>query len=72
MIEDSRRWRRWSRTPLQEIPGIGEAIVEIIKAMHRTGTHPSLEKMRKEFPFGVLDMLRVPGLRPAKARFPAL
>ena len=47
---------------LREIPGIGEAIADIVKTLHATGTHPSLEKMRKELPAGVLEMLTVPGL----------
>jgi DNA polymerase (family 10) len=51
---------------LTEIPGIGEAIADIITKMYRTGTHPSLEAMRKEIPAGVLEMLAVPGLRPDK------
>ena len=51
---------------LQEIPGIGEAIADIITTMHRTGSHPALEVMRKDIPAGVLEMLDVPGLRPDK------
>src|SRR5258708_233068 len=51
---------------LTEIPGVGEAIADIITKLHRTGTHPSLEKLRKEIPAGVLEMLTVPGLRPDK------
>jgi DNA polymerase (family 10) len=51
---------------LQEIPGIGDAIADIIKKLHATGTHPALEKMRKEIPAGVLDMMTIPGLRPDK------
>jgi DNA polymerase (family X) len=51
---------------LQEIPGIGDAIADIVKKLHATGTHPALEKMRKEIPSGVLDMLTIPGLRPDK------
>ena len=51
---------------LREIPGVGEAIADIIKKLHATGTHPALEKMRKELPVGVLEMLTVPGLRPDK------
>jgi DNA polymerase (family 10) len=51
---------------LREIPGIGEAIADIITRLHRTGTHPSLERMRSEIPEGVLEMLSVPGLRPDK------
>jgi DNA polymerase (family X) len=51
---------------LREIPGIGEAIADVITRLHRTGTHPSLERMRGEIPEGVLEMLSVPGLRPDK------
>ena len=51
---------------LTEIPGVGDAIADIIAKLHRTGTHPSLEKLRKEIPAGVLEMLAVPGLRPEK------
>jgi DNA polymerase (family 10) len=51
---------------LKEVPGIGDAIADIVTKMHNTGTHPSLEAMRKEIPAGVLEMLTVPGLRPDK------
>jgi DNA polymerase (family X) len=51
---------------LTEIPGVGEAIADIITKLHRTGSHPSLEKLRKDIPAGVLEMLTVPGLRPEK------
>src|SRR3954447_13620308 len=51
---------------LKEIPGVGNAIADIIAKLHRIGTHPSLEKLRKEIPAGVLELLSVPGLRPDK------
>ena len=51
---------------LTEVPGVGDAIADIITKLHRTGTHPILEKLRKEIPEGVLKMLSVPGLRPEK------
>jgi DNA polymerase (family 10) len=51
---------------LTEIPGVGDAIADIITKVHKTGSHPSLEKLRKEIPAGVLEMLAVPGLRPEK------
>src|ERR1043165_10204988 len=51
---------------LTEIPGVGEAIADIITKLHKTGTHPSLEKLRKKIPQGVLEMLSVPDLRPEK------
>ncbi|MCC8976025.1 DNA polymerase/3'-5' exonuclease PolX [Bradyrhizobium brasilense] len=52
---------------LTEIPGVGETIADIVTKLHKTGSHPSLEKLRKEIPEGVLEMLAVPGLRPEKA-----
>lgn len=51
---------------LTEIPGVGDAIADIITKLHRTGSHPNLEKLRREVPAGVLEMLTVPGLRPDK------
>jgi DNA polymerase (family X) len=48
---------------LTEIPGIGDALAAVITQLHETGEHPRLEAMREEVPAGVLDMLRVPGLR---------
>ena len=51
---------------LEEIPGIGKAIADIVTRLHLTGTHPSLEAMRKEIPAGVLELMSVPGLRPEK------
>ena len=51
---------------LREIPGVGDAIADIITRLARTGTHPSLEKMRSDIPEGVLDLLAIPGLRPEK------
>src|SRR4051794_22852524 len=51
---------------LREIPGVGEAIAEVIKRLYQTGSHPSLEKMRADAPESVLEMLTIPGLRPEK------
>jgi DNA polymerase (family 10) len=52
---------------LREIPGVGDAIADIIAKLHGGGTHPLLEDMRSEFPASALEMLRVPGLKPEKA-----
>ena len=52
---------------LTDIPGVGEAIADIIRKLSQTGTHPNLERLRKEVPEGVLELLSVPGLRPDKA-----
>lgn len=51
---------------LKEIPGVGDAIADIITKLHKTGEHPSLEAMRKEIPAGALEMLAIPGFRPDK------
>jgi DNA polymerase (family 10) len=51
---------------LTEIPGVGPAIADIVTKLYRTGTHPSLQKLRQEIPNGVLELLTVPGLRPDK------
>ena len=51
---------------LTEIPGVGDAIADIITKLHKTGDHPSLQSMRKEMPADALEMLSIPGLRPDK------
>ena len=51
---------------LRQLPGIGETIADIITKLQRTGTHPLLDKLRKDIPEGVLDMLSIPGLKPDK------
>jgi DNA polymerase (family 10) len=51
---------------LTEIPGIGAAIADIVTKVYETGSHPSLEKLRKEVPEGVLELFAVRGLRPDK------
>src|SRR5690348_11200332 len=49
---------------LQEIPGVGPAIADVITTIHNTGSHPMLESLRKEFPESALEILAIPGLRP--------
>jgi|tagenome__1003787_1003787.scaffolds.fasta_scaffold20875287_1 DNA polymerase (family 10) len=53
---------------LTEIPGIGDALAAVITQLHETGSHPRLEDMREGMPEGVLEMLRIPGLRPERVR----
>src|SRR5438874_7330325 len=55
-----------SQNRLREVPGIGATIADIVTRLHRTGTHPLLEKLRRDVPEGVLDMLSIPGLKPEK------
>lgn len=44
---------------LREIPSVGDAPAATLTPMHRTGSHPKLEEMRKELPAGMLGMLAV-------------
>ena len=50
---------------LTEIPGIGDALAAVIKRLHQTGSHPALNG---EIPKSVLEMLRIPGLRPDRIK----
>lgn len=52
---------------LKTIPGVGEAIAEKIIKLHKTGTHPTLDFLREQFPAGVLQLMSIPGLGPKKA-----
>ncbi|TIL44631.1 DNA polymerase/3'-5' exonuclease PolX [Mesorhizobium sp.] len=51
---------------LTKIPGIGDAIADIVTKLYQTGTHPSLEKLREDVPAGVMELFAIPGLRPDK------
>jgi DNA polymerase (family 10) len=51
---------------LTDIPGIGDAIADIVTQLYKTGSHPSLEKLRKDVPAGVLELFAIPGIRPDK------
>src|SRR4051794_4000539 len=54
---------------LRELPGIGETIADIVTKLHHTGTHSLLEKLRKNVPAGVLDMLSIPVSDPRRSTF---
>lgn len=51
-----------------EMPGIGKTLEEKILALLETGTIPAVEKLRAQFPPGLVDMTRLPGLGPKRAR----
>jgi DNA polymerase (family 10) len=53
---------------LTEIPGIGDRIAAVISEIHHTGHHSGLDAMREKVPAGVLEMLRIPGLKPDRVR----
>lgn len=52
---------------LSEIPGVGEAIAEKVTEFLRTGRLKYLERLRKEVPAGLLDILKLPGVGPKTA-----
>ena len=51
-----------------ELPGIGKTLEEKIQALLETGSIPAVEKLRAKFPPGLLDLTRLPGLGPKRAR----
>jgi DNA polymerase (family 10) len=50
------------------LPGIGKTLEEKLNALLDTGTIPAAEKLRAKFPPGLIDMTRLPGLGPKRAR----
>src|SRR4030042_6627761 len=51
---------------LREISGIGEALAKKIKEIVETGELEYFEKLKKEIPEELLEMLEIPGLGPKK------
>jgi DNA polymerase (family 10) len=51
-----------------ELPGIGKTLEEKLNALLETGTIPAMEKLRAKFPPGLMDLTRLPGLGPKRAR----
>src|SRR3954465_15947311 len=51
-----------------DLPGIGRTLEEKIVALLDTGSIPAAEKLRAKFPVGLVDMTRLPGLGPKRAR----
>jgi DNA polymerase (family 10) len=51
-----------------ELPGIGKTLEEKIAALLETGTIPAAEKLRAKFPPGLVELTRLPGLGPKRAR----
>jgi DNA polymerase (family X) len=51
-----------------ELAGIGKTLQEKIVTLLDTGTIPSAERLRAKFPAGLIDMTRLPGLGPKRAR----
>ncbi len=53
---------------LTELPGIGKDLAAKIREYLATGMIAKYEELKQEIPAGVLELLRVPGLGPKKAK----
>jgi len=53
---------------LEEIPGMGEALVDKITTLHRDGVLPFHQKLKASIPPGLLEVIQIPGLGPKKVR----
>src|ERR1700751_3962079 len=51
-----------------ELPGIGRTIQDKIIALADDGEIPATAKLRAKFPAGLVEMMRLPGLGPKRAR----
>ena len=50
------------------VPGIGKTIAEKIATLLETGQIPSAEKLKAKYPSGLIEVTRLPGFGPKKAR----
>src|SRR3954466_10499807 len=51
-----------------QLPGIGKTLEEKLLAMDETGDIPASVKLRAKFPTGLLEVMRLPGFGPKRAR----
>src|SRR6201984_1775164 len=51
-----------------ELPGVGAIIQEKVLALADDGAIPAAVKLRAKFPAGLLEIMRLPGLGPKRAR----
>jgi DNA polymerase (family 10) len=51
---------------IESIPGVGEALAKKITELVQTGKLEYLERLKKEVPTGLIDLLGIPGLGPKK------
>jgi DNA polymerase (family 10) len=57
----------WQAGELTDVPGVGKAIAEKISELLSTGKLEFLEKLQKEVPAGLVEVLKVPDVGPKKA-----
>ena len=54
--------------PLPKMPGIGADLEAKLREIFATGTAAMLDKLRKAYPPGITDLLRLPGIGPKRVR----
>jgi DNA polymerase (family X) len=52
----------------EELAGVGKTIAEKIDALLETGSIPSADKLKQRIPAGLVEVTRIPGLGPKRAR----
>ena len=57
-----------ARGELRSVPGVGEAIAEKTEEYLRTGKISYYERLKREVPAGIVELMRLPGLGPKTAR----
>ena len=58
--------RALSENRITSIPGIGNALASQIRQLHLTGTSSVLDKLKEEFPPGIIELSNLPGLTTKK------
>jgi DNA polymerase (family X) len=53
---------------VEELSGVGKTIAEKIDALLDTGSIPSADKLKAKIPAGLVEVTRIPGLGPKRAR----
>lgn len=52
----------------EQLPGVGKTIAEKIGVLLETGQIPAAEELKAKFPPGLVEVTRIPGLGPKRAR----
>ncbi|MBA3300806.1 MAG: histidinol-phosphatase, partial [Thermoleophilaceae bacterium] len=52
----------------EEIPGVGKTIAEKLGVLLETGEIPAAAKLKAKYPPGLVEVTRIPGLGPKRAR----
>ena len=61
-------YKRGSLKAIEALPGIGESIALKIESLIKTGRLPYYEKLKKDMPVDLVELLRVEGLGPKRVR----